>query len=96
MFFKRKSILWASKFKSSFLHCLIRSMLSGKMRDMMHGEESLQIDILTESTDTPPQPTSLNYENMREIDERESPSMPQSPVGSDVDSGCWIRDFQGH
>ncbi|XP_016314267.1 interleukin-9 receptor-like [Sinocyclocheilus anshuiensis] len=71
----------------------IRSMLSGKMRDMMHGEESLQIDILTESTDTPPQPTSLNYENMREIDERESPSMPQSPVGSDVDSGCWIRDF---
>ncbi|XP_016092366.1 interleukin-9 receptor [Sinocyclocheilus grahami] len=71
----------------------IRSMLSGKMRDIMQGEESLQIDILTESTDTPPQPTSLNYENMGEINEHESPSMPQSPVGSDVDSGCWIRDF---
>ncbi|XP_042607813.1 interleukin-4 receptor subunit alpha-like isoform X2 [Cyprinus carpio] len=71
----------------------IHSMLSGKMRDIMQGEESLQIDILTESTDTPPQPTSLDYEDMGEIDEHESPSMPQSPVGSEVDSGCWIRDF---
>ncbi|XP_059381108.1 interleukin-9 receptor-like isoform X1 [Carassius carassius] len=71
----------------------IRSVLSGKMRDIMKGEESLQIDILTESTDTPLQPTSLDYENLGELDEHESPSMPQSPVGSEVDSGCWIRDF---
>uniref|UniRef100_A0A8C2BKT0 Uncharacterized protein n=1 Tax=Cyprinus carpio TaxID=7962 RepID=A0A8C2BKT0_CYPCA len=60
---------------------------SGEMRDVMQGEESLQIDILTESTDTPPQPTTLDYEKMGEINERES------PVGSEVDSGCWIRDF---
>ncbi|XP_059391273.1 interleukin-9 receptor-like isoform X2 [Carassius carassius] len=71
----------------------IRSMRSGKMRDVMQGEESLQIDILTESTDTPLQPTTVDYEDMGEIDEHESPSMPQSPVGSEVDSGCWIRDF---
>ncbi len=68
-------------------------MLSGKMRDILQGEESLQIDILTESRDTPPQPTSFDYKNVREIDEHESPSMPQSPVSSEVDSGCWIRDF---
>ncbi|XP_050954457.1 interleukin-4 receptor subunit alpha isoform X1 [Labeo rohita] len=69
------------------------SVLSGKMRDIMQGEESLEINILTESTDTPSRPTSLDYEKMGEIDEHESPSMPQSPVGSEVDSGCWIRDF---
>ncbi|XP_016327474.1 interleukin-9 receptor-like [Sinocyclocheilus anshuiensis] len=71
----------------------IRSTLSGKMRDVMQGEESFKIDILTESTDTPPQPSTLDFENMGEIDENESRSMPQSPVGSEVDSGCWIRDF---
>ncbi|XP_016379859.1 interleukin-4 receptor subunit alpha-like [Sinocyclocheilus rhinocerous] len=71
----------------------IRSTLSGKMRDVMQGEESLKIDILTERTDTPPQPSTVDFENMGEIDVNESRSMPQSPVGSEVDSGCWIRDF---
>ncbi|XP_051737439.1 interleukin-4 receptor subunit alpha isoform X2 [Ctenopharyngodon idella] len=67
----------------------ICSMLSGKVRDVMQGEESLQIDILTESTDTPPQ---LTYETNNQED-LTSPSMPHSPVWSEVDSGCWIRDF---
>ncbi|XP_056125544.1 uncharacterized protein LOC130103323 [Rhinichthys klamathensis goyatoka] len=74
----------------------ICSTLSYKARDVTQGEESLQIDILRESTDTPPQQTSLVYE-MGTSDQGDptpqSPSMPHSPVGSDVDSGCWIRDF---
>ncbi|XP_043082265.1 interleukin-4 receptor subunit alpha isoform X2 [Puntigrus tetrazona] len=68
----------------------LRSKLSGNLRDIMQGEESLQIDMLTESTDTPPQPTSLYCGSLGEM---ESPRTPQSPVGSEVDSGCWIRDF---
>ncbi|XP_058620964.1 interleukin-9 receptor isoform X2 [Onychostoma macrolepis] len=83
----------APYFRDWDVNVQVRSMLSGKMSDIMQGEESLQIDILTESTDTPPQPTSLDYENMGEIEEHECPSMQQSPVGSEVDSGCWIRDF---
>ncbi|KAK9953024.1 hypothetical protein ABG768_017050 [Culter alburnus] len=71
----------------------ICSMLSGKVRGVMQGEESLQIDVLTESTDTPPQLT-LVYETSDQDDlTPQSPSMPHSPVWSEVDSGCWIRDF---
>ncbi|KAK7123396.1 hypothetical protein R3I93_021728 [Phoxinus phoxinus] len=74
----------------------ICSKLSGKDRDVMQGEESLHIDIVRESTDTPPQRTSLVYEmgtSDQDDPTPQSPSMPHSPVGSDVDSGCWIRDF---
>jgi len=71
-------------------------MLSYKARDVTQGEEFLQIDVLCESMDTPPRQTSLVYE-MGTSDQGDltpqSPSMPHSPVGSDVDSGCWIRDF---
>ncbi|CAM4723845.1 unnamed protein product [Leuciscus chuanchicus] len=74
----------------------ISSMRSGKVRDVMQGEESLQIDILRESTDTPPQQTIIVYEmgtSDQDDPTPQSPSMPYSPVGSDVDSGCWIPDF---
>ncbi|KAI7792362.1 interleukin-4 receptor subunit alpha [Triplophysa rosa] len=60
----------------------IHSLLSGKMRDVMQGDEALHIDIVTENDDTPPK---------QMTDEHES-TPPQSPVGSEVDSGCWIRD----
>ncbi|XP_056306701.1 interleukin-9 receptor [Danio aesculapii] len=73
------------------------SAMSGKMCDVMQGEESLKIDRLTECTATPLQQTVLDYEKMGVIDRQDatppSPSMPHSPVGSEVDSGCWIRDF---
>ncbi|KAK2870380.1 hypothetical protein Q8A67_024772 [Cirrhinus molitorella] len=80
----------APYFRDWDVNVQVCSALSGKMQDIMQAEESLQIDILTESTDTPPQLTTFDYETTGEI---ESPSMPQSPVGSEVDSGCWIRDF---
>ncbi|XP_051543036.1 interleukin-4 receptor subunit alpha-like isoform X1 [Myxocyprinus asiaticus] len=72
----------------------ICTLLSGELRNIMQGEESLQIDILTESPDTPPQPTTLT--EMMEMTSEPMPqsfSIPHSLVGSEVDSGCWIRDI---
>ncbi|ROI16426.1 hypothetical protein DPX16_4460 [Anabarilius grahami] len=71
----------------------ICSMLSGKVSGVMQGEESLQIDILTESTVTPPQLTIVCETSDQDDLTPQSPSMPHSPVWSEVDSGCWIRDF---
>lgn len=74
----------------------IQTLLSQKVSDIMQGEETLQIDILIENKDTPPPLTTLDYEMMETTDEQNSttnsPSMPHSPEGSEVDSGCWIRD----
>ncbi|XP_051538006.1 interleukin-4 receptor subunit alpha isoform X1 [Myxocyprinus asiaticus] len=86
----------APYFKNWNVDVQICTMLSGKVSDVMQ-EESLQIDILTESPDTPPQPTTLMNETMGMTDPfdpmPQSPSMPHSLVGSYVDSGCWIRDI---
>ncbi|XP_067290726.1 interleukin-4 receptor subunit alpha [Pseudorasbora parva] len=81
----------APYFRDWDIDAQICSMLSGKTGDVMQGEESLQIDILTESTDTPPHLT-MGTDN-QDDPTPQSPCMPQSPVGSEVDSGCWIRDF---
>lgn len=48
----------------------------------MQGDEALQIHIVTENDDTPP----------KQMTEEHESTPPQSPVGSEVDSGCWIRD----
>ncbi|XP_055038972.2 interleukin-4 receptor subunit alpha isoform X1 [Misgurnus anguillicaudatus] len=74
----------------------IQTLQSQKVSDIMHGEEALQMDILIENKDTPPPLTTLEYEMMEMTDGQrstpKSPSMLHSPEGSEVDSGCWIRD----
>lgn len=61
------------------------------MTDVIQGEEALQIDIVTENEDTPPKQTYIDDEMTGTTNEcKATPS--QSPMGSEVDSGCWIRD----
>ncbi|TRY94863.1 hypothetical protein DNTS_026282, partial [Danionella cerebrum] len=76
---------------------VMQSVMSDKVCDVIKEEESLQIDLLAEVSLTLPQPIKCDYENM--VMAKDSPrmhhfpNMPYSPVGSEGDSGCWIREF---
>lgn len=63
-------------------------LLSGKMTDVIQGEEALQIDIVTENED---KQTHIDDEMTGATNECEA-TLSQSPMDSEVDSGCWIRD----